>query len=351
MHSLLRRTAVTSFVSDDHAPVSFVNAYADHLQHVAEDVVSHASELAHHCGRKRVQHHDVAQAMSTLCLMCDPYTVGSNGVPVCNTLSTAKSVGGGPQYSDYCGGQGTTSQCRAAYGTCGALSGGGARRTKSRRAPSKGRAKRRARARTRAQTLARTLVRAHHPQRTGGSSIASFGGYCHDHPSQCTFADVAAAAGACDGGGRTRRRPTRTHRGKRRAPCRICGRRFGGSSIASFGGYCHDHPSQCTFADVAAAAGACDGGGRTRRGPQRRSHRRGGEDTDANTDNVALVVKAAVRTYAKDNYDVGWPVDALRLLERGLAFHAHEVATNTVADDYYAESPDTALARTLKALA
>ena len=258
--SLLRKSALAAFVPD--STTGFTSTFADHLDRATENIVAHASELAHHCGRQRVQRHDVAQAMSTLCLMCDPYTIGPNGKPVCNTLSTAKTVGGGPQYEGYCDGK--VGQCGTPYGTCGSLA----------------------------------------------------------------------------GGGRTRRASkTQTSR-VRKTKCARCGRRHGGMIIPSYTGYCHSHPSQCTFGDAAAAAVACaQDGGKTRR--------RGGQ---AVADTMSLVIKTAVRAYGKDNYGVQWPADALRLLERGLAFHAQQVLTDTKADEYYASAPETALDRTLQAV-
>ena len=316
--SLLRKSALAAFVPD--STTGFTSTFADHLDRATENIVAHASELAHHCGRQRVQRHDVAQAMSTLCLMCDPYTIGPNGKPVCNTLSTAKTVGGGPQYEGYCDGK--VGQCGTPYGTCGSLAGGGRTRRASKTQTS----------RVRKTKCARC------GRRHGGMIIPSYTGYCHSHPSQCTFGDAAAAAVACaQDGGRTRK-TGKTSR-VRKTKCARC-RRHGGMIIPSYTGYCHSHPSQCTFGDAAAAAVACaQDGGKTRR--------RGGQ---AVADTMSLVIKTAVRAYGKDNYGVQWPADALRLLERGLAFHAQQVLTDTKADEYYASAPETALDRTLQAV-
>ena len=64
----------------------------------------------------------------------------------------------------------------------------------------------------------------------------------------------------------------------------------------------------------------------------------------------ALVVMKAVREYGKANYDVAWTPDSLKLLERGMQFHAREVLRDTRADAHYKRSDTMALARVLEAV-
>ena len=52
---MLRKTAVTTLATTASPTREFAATFQDHLAHTLEDVVAHASELAHHCGRKRVQ--------------------------------------------------------------------------------------------------------------------------------------------------------------------------------------------------------------------------------------------------------------------------------------------------------
>ena len=117
--------------------------------------------------------------------------------------------------------------------------------------------------------------------------------------------------------------------------------------VPSYSGYCDGAASQCTFSEeLAAQSAACaaSGGRRSRR--LRRTARRGGEP-----EGPALVVMKAVREYGKVNYDVAWTPDSLKLLERGMQFHAREVLRDTRADAHYKRSDTMALARVLETVA
>jgi histone H3/H4 len=317
---MLRKTSVKTLAATASSTREFVATFQDHLAHTLEDAVAHASELAHHCGRKRVQHHDVAQAMSNLCLMCASYHVGPNGHPVCKVLSTAKTVGGGIGYEGYC--DGDRSQCSTGFGTCVSLAGGGKKRRgtkRQRRRPQAGHTRRRR----------RTLRGTRQNNARGGNIIPNYLGYCDGDTSQCTFSEeLAAQSAACDAsGGRKRRRPV----GPR-----------GGNIIPSYLGYCDTHPSQCTFSEELAAQSAecaASGGRRSRR----RTTRRGGQPTGP-----SLVVQKAVREYGKANYEVAWTPDSLRLLERGLQFHARKVLRDTQEDMHFKRSDTMALTRVLE---
>ena len=311
---MLRKTAATTLATTASPTREFAATFQDHLAHTLEDVVAHASELAHHCGRRRVQHHDVAQAMSNLCLMCASYHVGTKGRPVCKVLSTAKTVGGGIGYQGYC--DGDRSQCSSGFGTCVTLAGGGKRKGATRRQRKRTGGTRRVSRRTR-----------------GGNIVPSYSGYCDGASSQCTFSEeLAAQSAACAASGGQKRR--------RRAGPR------GGNMVPSYPGYCDGASSQCTFSEeLAAQSAACaaSGGRRSRR--LRRTARRGGEP-----EGPALVVMKAVREYGKANYDVAWTPDSLKLLERGMQFHAREVLRDTRADAHYKRSDTMALARVLEAV-
>ena len=116
--------------------------------------------------------------------------------------------------------------------------------------------------------------------------------------------------------------------------------------VPSYPGYCDGASSQCTFSEeLAAQSAACaaSGGRRSRR--LRRTARRGGAP-----EGPALVVMKAVREYGKANYDVAWTPDSLKLLERGMQFHAREVLRDTRADAHYKRSDTMALARVLEAV-
>ena len=158
--------------------------------------------------------------------------------------------------------------------------------------------------------------------------IPSYPGYCDGSASQCTYSEaLASQSAACAASGGRKRR--------RRGP-------HGGNMVPSYAGYCDGAPSQCTYSEeLAAQSAACaaSGGRRTRR--LRRTVRRGG-------DGPTLVVMKAVREYGKANYDVAWTPDSLKLLERGLQFHAREVLRDTQADAHYKRSDTMALARVLE---
>ena len=307
---MLRKTAATTLAATASPTREFSASFQDHLAHTLEDVVAHASELAHHCGRRRVQHHDVAQAMSNLCLMCASYHVGPTGRPVCKVMSTAKTVGGGVGYEGYC--DGDRSQCSSGFGTCVTLAGGGSKRKGS----------------TRRQRKRTGGTRRRSRNTRGGNIIPNYAGYCAGASSQCTFSEeLAAQSAACAASGGRKRR--------RRAGPR------GGNMVPNYAGYCAGAASQCTFSEeLAAQSAACAASGTPYVGCVARS---AGDPVGP-----ALVVMKAVREYGKANYDVAWPSDSLKLLERGMQFHAREVLRDTRADAHYKRSDTMALARVLE---
>ena len=338
MTSLIRKSSLMTLMNSQH-PYSKTcqEKLTDHFVHVVEDVVSHASELAHHCGRQRVQRHDVAQAMSTLCVMCDKYAVDSGNNPICNVLSTSKTIGGGKEYTGFC--DDAISQCGTPMGTCASFATGGKKR--------KSRLSKRVR---RHRCISKTCTSPHHSH---GGVIPSYTGYCDSLPSQCTFSDeLAANAAACSAQGGRRKRRTNTSKRysrmfsrTRRNKCTLRGCPFhqkGGNIIPTYQGYCDGLSSQCTFSDeLAATASACSG-----QGGGRRKRYAGG----TNTNPISLLIKSATRAYGKKYYDVSWPADSLRLLERGLEFHVSQVLHNTQTDEYFQDEPDMALQRTLQTI-
>ena len=174
---MLRKSSASTFAATVSSSRTFANTFRDHLEQTLEDVVAHASELAHHCGRQRVQKHDVAQAMTNLCIMCESYHIGPSGQPVCKVLSTSKTIGGAGDYKGSCDDH--RSQCMSVLGSC-SISGGG--RTKRKQ-------KRRRR------------------QKHGGIEIHRYNGYCDNHPSQCTFGeDLVSEAIECAASGGSKRR-------------------------------------------------------------------------------------------------------------------------------------------------
>ena len=58
-------------------------------------------------------------------------------------------------------------------------------------------------------------------------------------------------------------------------------------------------------------------------------------------------MQKAVREYGKANYEVAWTPDSLRLLERGMQFHARKVLRDTQEDEHFKRSDTMALTRVL----
>ena len=311
---MLRKSSATAFASTVSSSSTFVNQFKEHLEHTLEDVVAHASELAHHCGRQRVQKHDVAQAMTNLCIMCESYHIGPSGHPVCKVLSTSKTIGGSIDYDGFC--DGDMSQCRSGYGSCSITGGGRTKRKQLRR----------------------------RKQKQGGNVIPTYSGYCDNHASQCTFGqDLVSEAIECAASGGSKRRCKRSRSTRKQ--------KQGGNVIPTYSGYCDNHASQCTFGqDLVSEAIECAASGgskqrhkRLRKNYQSYSVRRGGDAIP----NVSFVVKSVIKEFGKANYDVSWTEESLRLLERGIQFHVKQILKETKEDNLFNQSKTMALKRVL----
>ena len=347
---MLRKKSATTFAATVSSSQTFVHTFRDHLEQTLEDVVSHASELAHHCGRQRVQKHDVAQAMTNLCIMCESYHIGPSGHPVCKVLSTSKTIGGAIDYDGFC--DGDISQCISGYGSCSIGGGGRTKRKQPRRRRQKqggnviptysGYCDKLSSQCTFGQDLVleatecaasggskrrRKRSTSTRKQKRGGNPIPTYSGYCDSQASQCIFGqDLVSEATECAASGGSKRRRKRLHQNYK-----------GGN----YNGYCHGDPTQCEHDDVVAdsAAVCAVSGGRRRK----HSVRRGGDVIPK----VSFVVKSVIKEFGKANYDVSWTEESLRLLERGIQFHVKQVLKETKEDNLFNQSKTMALKRVL----